>query len=183
MATRDYLIELGCEELPAIPLYKATKQFGDLVRDGLDAAGLERKRLAVARSLEVNDPCARDVVGSIAAVGGCDIAAMCGFYLGAASCGVPVVLDGVISCVAALCAQRLCPQAAGYMLASHVSQEPAARVLLDQLGLRAPIAAGMHLGEGTGAMAVLPLLDAAVEVYRGCITFEQSGMDAYKVLE
>lgn len=150
---------------------------------GLDAAGLERKRLAVARSLEVNDPCARDVVGSIAAVGGCDIAAMCGFYLGAASCGVPVVLDGVISCVAALCAQRLCPQVAGYMLASHVSQEPAARVLLDQLGLRAPIAAGMHLGEGTGAMAVLPLLDAAVEVYRGCITFEQSGMDAYKVLE
>ena len=150
---------------------------------GLDAAGLERKRLAVARSLEVNDPCARDVVGAIAAVGGCDIAAMCGFYLGAASCGVPVVLDGVISCVAALCARRLCPQAAGYMLASHVSQEPAARVLLDQLGLRAPIAAGMHLGEGTGAMAVLPLLDAAVEVYRGCITFEQSGMDAYKVLE
>ena len=150
---------------------------------GLDAAGLERKRLAVARSREVNDPCARDVGGAIAAVGGCDIAAMCGFYLGAASCGVPVVLDGVISCVAALCARRLCPQAAGYMLASHVSQEPVARVLLDQLGLRAPIAAGMHLGEGTGAMAVLPLLDAAVEVYRGCITFEQSGMDAYKVLE
>ena len=49
--------------------------------------------------------------------------------------------------------------------------------------MRAPIAAGMHLGEGTGAMAVLPLLDAAVEVYRGCITFEQSGMDAYKELE
>lgn len=150
---------------------------------GLDSAGLKRKRLAVASSLEVNRPCARDVVGAIAAVGGCDIAAMCGFYLGAASCGVPVVLDGVISCVAALCAQRLCPQAAGYMLASHISQEPAARILLDHLGLRAPIAAGMHLGEGTGAMALLPLLDAAVEVYRGCITFEQSGMDAYKVLE
>lgn len=150
---------------------------------GLDAAGVERKRLAVARSLEINDPSPRDVLGAIAAVGGCDIAAMCGFYLGAASCGVPVVLDGVISCVAALCARQLCPRAVGYMLASHESQEPAARVLLDRLGLRAPITAGMHLGEGTGAMALLPLLDAAIEVYRGCITFEQSGMDAYEALE
>lgn len=150
---------------------------------GLDADGLARKRLAVSRSLAVNAPDGRDVVGAIAAVGGCDIAAMCGFYLGAASCGVPVVLDGVISCVAALCAQRLCPRASGYMLASHVSEEPAARVLLERLGLRAPIAAGMHLGEGTGALALMPLLDAAVEVYRGCITFEQSGMDAYKALE
>lgn len=150
---------------------------------GLDTAGVERKRLAVARSLEINDPSARDVLGAIAAVGGCDIAAMCGFYLGAASCGVPVVLDGVISCVAALCARQLCPRAVGYMLASHESQEPAARVLLDRLGLRAPITAAMHLGEGTGAMALLPLLDAAIEVYRGCITFEQSGMDAYEALE
>ena len=153
---------------------------------GLPAGGLARKVAVIRRALGVNGlaPGAtgagpRDPLAVIAAVGGLDIAAMCGFYLGAAAERVPVVLDGLISCAAALAAARLAPACAGYLLASHEPSEPAAPALLTELGLRAPLRAGLHLGEGTGAVALMPLLDLALAVYRSAATFEDLAMDAY----
>lgn len=150
---------------------------------GLTSEGLARKRAVVERALRVNqvDACA-DAVDVLAAVGGLDIAAMCGLYLGAAAHGCPAVLDGVISCTAALAAVRVAPELSGYLVASHCSSEPAARLLLDELGLCAPLQAGMHLGEGTGAMALLPLLDMALAVYDEAASFDACGMDAYREL-
>ena len=149
---------------------------------GLSTDGLQRKREAVCRALRVNHPNRDDVIGLIADLGGLDIAAMCGAFLGAAACRVPAVIDGMISAAASLCAQRLCPAAAAAMLASHVSTEPAGRLLLDALGLHAPLDAGMHLGEGTGALMLMPLLDMAWEVYHSGQDFERLGIEAYRPL-
>ena len=89
------------------------------------------------------------------------------------------VIDGMISAAAALCAQRLNPDSRAAMLASHVSSEPVSHALLEALGLEAPIHAGMHLGEGSGAMCLLPLLDQALAVYHSGQTFEKLGAEAY----
>jgi nicotinate-nucleotide--dimethylbenzimidazole phosphoribosyltransferase len=88
-------------------------------------------------------------------------------------------MDGFISTAAALCALRLCPGAGKAMLASHVSAEPAGRRLLDALGKRPLITAGMRLGEGTGAVAAIPLLDMALALYSEGTTFGSTGIEAY----
>ena len=108
---------------------------------------------------------------------------MCGFYLGAAASKAPALLDGVVSCTAALCAARLCSNALGYLVGTHASSEPASQELLRELGIKAPLDAGMHLGEGAGAMAYLPLLDSALRVYRDGKTFTATGMAAYEHFE
>ena len=149
---------------------------------GLSDAGLARKRQAVASALACNTPDPTDPIDVLSKVGGLDLAALCGAFLGAASARVPAVIDGVISAAAALCAYRLCPRARAAMLASHVSSEPAAAVLLEALGLCAPISAGMHLGEGTGALMLMPLLDMAWEVYQNGQNFERLGIEAYQPL-
>ena len=100
----------------------------------------------------MNQPDPKDAIGVLAKVGGFDIAGMAGMFLGGAALGVPVVIDGFISCVAALIAQRICPLAGEYMIASHVSKEPAARLILEALGKEAVIHGEMCLGEGSGAV-------------------------------
>ena len=130
-------------------------------------------------ALAQNRPDARDPLDVLAKVGGLDLAALCGVYLGAAMSRVPVLLDGFISAVAALLAVRLCPRAAGAMLASHLSTEPAAAAVLKALSLSPLLCAGMHLGEGTGAVAAMPLLDMALAVYQAAGSFAQIGMAPY----
>ena len=147
---------------------------------GLGRAGLELKKAAVQRALEVNRPDPDDIPGLLAAVGGLEIAAMCGAFLGAAACRTPVIVDGVISAAAALCAVRLCPAARDAMLASHVSKEPVGKALLGAIGLRAPLDAGMYLGEGTGAVLLMPLLDMALRLYDSGQSFERLGIEAYR---
>ena len=95
---------------------------------------------------------------------------------------VPVVLDGFISAVAALSACRLAPAAGAGMIASHCSGEPGARRVLDALGLAPVMTAGFCLGEGTGAVALLPLLDMAAAVYREMSTFGEIAVEAYRPL-
>ena len=95
------------------------------------------------------------------------------------SAGVPVLADGFISGVAALCAVRLCPAAGDALLASPVSAEPGAKAILEGLGLSAPLCAGLRLGEGSGAVMALPLLDMALAVYHSGHTFGALGIDAY----
>ena len=146
---------------------------------GLDDAGLKRKVAAIRQCLETNRPDARDGLDVLSKCGGFDIAAICGVYLAGAALGVPVVLDGLISGAAALLAHRICPAAADAMLPSHMSREPGGHLALDALGMRAPIVADLALGEGTGAVALLPLLDMALAVLNGEHSFESIGMEAY----
>lgn len=146
---------------------------------GLDSAGLRRKIDAIRRGIALNQPDAEDAVDVLAKVGGLDIAGMAGFFLGCAATGLPVVADGFISAAAALVAVRICPTAAERILASHVSAEPAGRMVLNALGLSPMITAGMCLGEGTGAVALFPLLDMGLAVYREMSTFSDVQIEAY----
>lgn len=146
---------------------------------GLSTAGLGRKIEAIRQAVALHEPDARDPVDVLHKVGGFDIAGMAGLYLGGALYRVPIVVDGLISAVAALCALRLCPASRGAMVASHVSAEPAGQMLLDALSLRPMITAGMCLGEGTGAVAALPLLDMAYDIYHGMSTFDDIRMESY----
>lgn len=146
---------------------------------GLDDAGLIRKRRAVQCALDVNRPDPDDPVDVLAKVGGLEICAMAGAFLGGMSSRVPVIMDGEIVEAAALAAYRLCPAAREFMFASHMGHELPARRIMDELGLTPLIYADMALGEGTGAAAVLPLLDMAQRVYAGVHTFEDLGMAAY----
>ena len=141
---------------------------------GLSNAGLARKLAAIRASIAQNRP----DLAVLAALGGLDIAAMAGACLGAAAARVPLLLDGFISTVAALTAVRLCPAAEAALLASHRSAEPAGQMLLDALGLSPLLCAGLRLGEGTGALAALPLFDMAMAMYGGA-EFSSYGMDAY----
>ena len=146
---------------------------------GLDDAGLRRKVAAIRSGIAVSRPDPADGLDVLAKCGGFDIAAICGVYLAGAALGVPVVLDGLISGAAALLAHRICPAAADALLPSHMSREPGGHAALDALSLRAPIVADMALGEGTGGVALLPLLDMALAVLNGEHSFESLGMEAY----
>ena len=147
---------------------------------GLSDAGLARKRAAIARALRVNAPAAHDPVDVLAKLGGFDIAGLAGMFIGGAVHRVPIVVDGFISTLAAYVAWRIAPACRCAMIPSHISTEPATRLLLEALQLEPIIHAGMHLGEGTGAVCLIPLLDATLALYNGT-TFEQTGMEAYEV--
>ena len=149
---------------------------------GLSTDGLNKKIQIIAQAIERNHPDPSDPVDVLTKVGGLDLAALCGFYLGSAYARLPVILDGLISCAAALCAVRLCPAAGNALIASHCSAEPASSLVLRSLELSPLISAGLRLGEGSGAVAALPLLDLALRVYHSGHTFETIGIDAYHPL-
>ena len=146
---------------------------------GLSDAGLARKVDAIRRGIACNNPDSDDALDVLSKLGGFDIAGLCGMFLGGALAGVPVLMDGFISGVAALCAVRLCPAAAKAVFASHCSTEPAAQLVLDTLGKTPLLTAGLHLGEGTGAVASIPLWDMALAVYEGCYSFAEGGIVPY----
>lgn len=146
---------------------------------GLSNAAFLKKIQVLHKAITVNRPDPADPVGVLASVGGLDIAALCGLCLGGAFVRLPVLLDGFIADAAALCAVRLCPAAGDALLASHVSAEPGAKAILEGLGLSAPLCAGLRLGEGSGAVMALPLLDMALAVYHSGHTFGALGIDAY----
>lgn len=132
---------------------------------GLSSEGLERKINAIKKALQVNNINKDDPVDILAKVGGFDICGMCGLFIGGAIYGVPIIIDGLISSVAALLAYRIAPDTIDYMIPSHMSAEPAAKMLMEKLGLKPCIYGSMALGEGTGAVAVMPLLDMAYNVF------------------
>lgn len=149
---------------------------------GLSTEGLVRKIAAIKRAIDVNAPDPGDPIDVLGKVGGLDIAGLVGVYLGGAANRIPVLIDGFISGVAALVASRICPQAKDYFLASHVSNEPAGEMLLKALGLNPVIRARMSLGEGTGAVAVIPLYDMALAIYRDMVTFTETNIESYQPL-
>lgn len=113
-------------------------------------------------------------------LGGFDIAAMCGVFIGGARYGIPVVIDGLISAVAALLAEKLVPGAKDCMIASHSGREKGTEFALKVLGLNAVINGDMALGEGTGALMLMPLLDSALYLYTYGTRFETNGIDNYE---
>jgi len=143
---------------------------------GLTDEAFLRKQHIIEAAIACNRPDPDDALDVLAKVGGFDIAAMCGVFLGGSLYRIPVLVDGVISAVAALAAYRLCEGARLCMVASHVSAEPAARMVLDALGLSPLITAGLRLGEGTGAVAAMPMLDMALDIYQNMETFADYGM-------
>ena len=150
---------------------------------GLSADGLRRKIAAIERAISLHAPDRGDPIDIISKVGGFDIAGLTGVFLGGAIFRIPIVIDGFISSVAALCAARLVPDCIGYMLPSHCSGEPAASKVLDELGLSALLDCGMSLGEGSGAVAVMPLLEMGLSVYKSMSTFEEIRVEQYEELK
>ena len=144
---------------------------------GVDDAGLERKRDAVRAALDINaDNIARGPLDALAAVGGLEIAGLAGVIIEAASQRRPVLIDGFISGAAALAAARIAPGTTGYMIASHRSQELGHGAALKELGLKPLLDLDLRLGEGTGALLALPLLDAAVRILNEMATFDEAGV-------
>lgn len=149
---------------------------------GLTSEGLRRKIETIQKAIQVNRPDPSDAMDVLAKVGGFDLAGLAGVFLGGAYYRLPVVIDGFISAAAALIAERMCPLAKEYMIASHVSKEPGMHMILDVLGMEAALTCDMCLGEGTGAVAYLPVLDLAVEVYQKMSTFSENNIEDYEEL-
>ncbi len=150
---------------------------------GLADAGLSQKRKVISQAIVKHQPDPEDPVDVLAKVGGLDIAGLAGVFLGGAIHRIPVVIDGFISSVAALCAVRICRTARDYMLPSHVSDEPGGKILLEALDFEPFLTCGMFLGEGSGAVALFPLLDMALRVYQRMGTFEDICVEQYEAFE
>lgn len=147
---------------------------------GLTDEGLIRKQNAIKKALKVNQPDSSDALDVLSKVGGFDIAGMVGAFLGGALYGIPVIMDGFISGVSALLAVTLCPNVKDYILPSHISAEPAGQMLMQALGFKPVIHGDMRLGEGTGAVALMPLLDMAASVYWNAASFDDINVEAYE---
>jgi len=143
----------------------------------IDAA-LEKYNLKNRKQKERADK--EYVFSVLSCVGGYDIAGMCGIFLGGIEYGMPIVIDGFISMVAALAAKIINPAAAGCMIPSHISREPGAALLAKELAIEPVIMADMALGEGTGAVMMMSLIDTANHVYKESYSFDEAGVDQYE---
>lgn len=143
---------------------------------GIDDETLALKVRVVEEALALHNPNPADPLGVLAAVGGLEHAALAGAILSSAARRVPVVLDGVSSCAAALVAAALSPPSAGYMIAGHLSAEPGSGAALKLLGLDPLLDLRMRLGEGTGGLLAVPLVQAASRVLSEMATFEEAGI-------
>jgi nicotinate-nucleotide--dimethylbenzimidazole phosphoribosyltransferase len=143
---------------------------------GVDDATWARKLAVVRDALRLHAPRREAPLGAVVAVGGLEIAAIAGFILRSAVLRLPVVLDGVVTNAAALVAQAMDPRVVHYLVASHVSPEPGARIALRHLGLRPLLALEMRLGEGTGALLAIDLVVDAVALQAEMSTFATAGV-------
>ena len=144
---------------------------------GITEESFRKKKAVIRTAIEVNRPDRDDVVGVLSKVGGFDLAAMCGAFLGAAAARRPAVIDGLISTAAALCAVRLCPNVRGYLVPSHASFEIGYRLAMEAMDLRPLFDLGMRLGEGSGCPLAFQLLDAACAVINDMATFDDAGIN------
>jgi nicotinate-nucleotide--dimethylbenzimidazole phosphoribosyltransferase len=137
---------------------------------------LAHKIAVIERAIATHRPSAEDPIGALAAVGGLEHAGLAGLMLGAAALRTPVLLDGVISCAAAVVAAAICPDAVHAMIAGHRSVEPGAHRGLQHLGLRPLLDLDLRLGEGSGAALALGLVQSAARVLRDVATFDSAGV-------
>ncbi|MFC1668933.1 nicotinate-nucleotide--dimethylbenzimidazole phosphoribosyltransferase [Spirochaetota bacterium] len=143
---------------------------------GITDEGLEHKKEVILRAVELNKPDPRDPIDVISKVGGFDIAGLTGCYLAAAAGRVPIVIDGFISGVAAVCAYKLKEEARDFMLTSHVSVEPGTAKVSEILGLAPMLDMNMRLGEGTGCALAFNIIEAATKMMNEMGTFRDIGM-------
>ena len=144
---------------------------------GITEESFRKKKAVIRTAIEVNRPDRDNVVGVLSKVGGFDLAAMCGAFLGAAAARRPAVIDGLISAAAALCAVRLCPNVRGYLVPSHASFEIGYRLAMEAMDLRPLFDLGMRLGEGSGCPLAFQVLDAACAVINDMATFDEAGIN------
>ncbi|MBU1276000.1 MAG: nicotinate-nucleotide--dimethylbenzimidazole phosphoribosyltransferase [Proteobacteria bacterium] len=147
---------------------------------GLDQTGLVQKIKIIEQALALHKPSADQPLETLAAVGGLEIAAVCGYVLESAAQGVPVLLDGFIAGAGALVAARMAPAAADYLFAGHCSVEIGHQMQLDALGLKPILNLNLRLGEGTGAALALNVLRAAVAIYNEMATFASAGVTGHQ---
>ncbi|MEG0591178.1 MAG: nicotinate-nucleotide--dimethylbenzimidazole phosphoribosyltransferase, partial [Lachnospiraceae bacterium] len=148
---------------------------------GLEFEGFKRKKEVIRTAIEKNKPNPKDVLDVLAKVGGLDIAGLVGIYLGGAACGIPIVIDGYASAVAAFLANRLSPMIGSYVIPFHITKEPGMEAIFKKLSITPLFYGEMGVGEGTGALLLLPLLDMMKEVYDGADTFEEAEILPYQV--
>lgn len=144
---------------------------------GITDDSFRKKKEVIKTAIQVNQPNKDDVIDVLAKVGGFDLAAMCGAFIGAAATRRPVVIDGFISAVAALCAYQFCPNVRGYLIPSHASYEIGYRLAMDAMGLQPLFLLGMRLGEGSGCPLAFEVLSAACAILNDMATFDQAGID------
>lgn len=143
---------------------------------GIDDAALARKKEIVERALALHKDKLADPLGALAALGGMEIAGIAGLILGAASCRIPVVVDGFISSAGALAACRMCPKVKDYLYFSHLSHEKGHKVFAELFGVKPVLDLGMRLGEGTGAALAMSIIEAAIKIYNEMATFDSAGV-------
>lgn len=158
--------------LTALPVQSLVGRGG-----GVDDSGFRRKLEIVSNCVELLGVNSADVLDVLSKVGGLDLAAMTGVFLGAALCRIPVVIDGFISAAAALCAARLCPDAREFMFSSHRSCEAGYSAAMAELQLTPMLDLDMRLGEGSGCPLAFEIISAAAAVMSGMASFEGAGID------
>ena len=145
---------------------------------GITEESFRKKKAVIRTAIAVNRPNRNDVIDVLAKVGGFDLAAMCGAFLGAAASRRAAVIDGFISAVAALCAVRLCPLVRGYLIPSHASFEIGYRLAMEEMALRPLFDLGMRLGEGSGCPISFKIIETACATINGMATFAEGAIDA-----
>ena len=144
---------------------------------GITDQSFQKKKQVIRTAIEINQPDKQDVVDVLSKVGGFDIAAMCGAFIGCAATHRPVVIDGFISAVAALCAYKLCPNAVHYFIPSHASYEIGYRLSMEAMELQPIFQLGMRLGEGSGCPLAFEVLRAACAIINDMATFDEAGIN------
>lgn len=147
---------------------------------GLSPEGISHKKKIIAQGIAVNNPNSEDILDVLSKVGGYDIAGMLGMILATAYYKIPCVIDGFISNVAAFCAISLCEHVKEYCIFSHETAEVGGQALLQKMNVSPMLCGNMRLGEGSGGVALLPLLDMGLSVFQQGITFSQMEIQAYE---
>lgn len=149
---------------------------------GLTDEALIHKKKVIENAIKLNAPDKNDPIDVVAKVGGLDIAGMAGCFLGAAYYRVPVVIDGVISALAAYVAAQLNPLVKDFMFSSHKSKEPVYDLIFDELGMQPILDMDMRLGEGTGCALAFNIISAACAIMNNMATFEDIAYDdSYRI--
>ncbi len=143
---------------------------------GIDSDSLQHKQQVIKKAIEVNGPDPDDGIDILAAVGGFEIAGMAGVMLGAAAHKIPVIVDGLISGAAALIASKINKDVVNYMLPSHKSTEPGHINILHEIGLEPMLDLNMRLGEGTGAVLAMNIVEAATRIIKDMATFAEASV-------
>lgn len=150
---------------------------------GLTDLQYENKKRVIGRGIEVNSPDRDDPIDVLAKLGGFDIGGICGLFLSAAKNRIPVVIDGFISSAAALLAFKLAPRSRDYMIPSHLSQEPGASYMMEELGLSPMLDLEMRLGEGSGCPLAFNIVDCSLAIINTMASLDMAGIDKDKLID